>query len=141
MKRYLALDIGRKKTGIAVTDTNRIIASSLCTVATNELEIFLKDYFSKNEVEKVIVGKPVQMDASDSESVKYIAPVYNRLKKIFVEQLFFQVDERFTSKMAFQTMIDAGLKKEKRKDKTIVDKISAAIILQSYLDKEKYNNI
>ena len=141
MTRYIALDIGKNKTGIAVTDTNRIIASSLCTVATNEIENFLKMYFLENKVEKVVVGKPVQMNASDSEAEKYIEPVFNRLKKVFKEQEFIRIDERFTSKMAFQTMIDAGLKKEKRKDKTIVDKISAAIILQSYLDKEKYNKI
>jgi len=138
MKRYLALDIGRKKTGIAVTDTNKIIANALTTVSTNELETFLTKYISENEVEKIIVGMPVQMDNTPSESVKYIEPVVNRLKKVFNKVEFIMVDERFTSKMAFQTMIDTGLKKNQRKDKSIVDKISAAIILQSYLDKEKY---
>ncbi|MDD2634844.1 MAG: Holliday junction resolvase RuvX [Bacteroidales bacterium] len=139
MKRYLALDIGRKKTGIAVTDTSRIIASALTTVPTFELEQYLKDYFTKNEVEKIIVGMPVQMNNTASESVKYIEPVLNRLKKVFKNMTFIEVDERFTSKMAFQTMIDVGIKKEKRKDKTTVDKISATIILQSFLEKEKYN--
>lgn len=138
MKRYLALDIGRKKTGIAVTDTNRIIASALETVATHELEKYLLEYISKNEVEIIIVGKPVQMNNTESESVKYITPVVNRLKKVFKEVKFEEIDERFTSKMAFQTMIDVGIKKEKRKDKKTVDKISATIILQTYLDKERY---
>ncbi|MBN2777005.1 MAG: Holliday junction resolvase RuvX [Bacteroidales bacterium] len=139
MKRYLALDIGRKKTGIAVTDTSRIIATALETVPTHELELYLTNYFAKNEVEKIIVGMPVQMNNTASESVKYIEPVLNRLKKVFKEMEFVEVDERFTSKMAFQTMIDVGIKKEKRKDKTTVDKISATIILQSYLEKENYN--
>ncbi|MDD2386418.1 MAG: Holliday junction resolvase RuvX [Bacteroidales bacterium] len=139
MKRYLSLDIGRKKTGIAVTDTSRIIASALITVPTFELEQYLQSYFEKNEVEKIIVGMPVQMNNTASESVKYIQPVLNRLKKMFKDLEFIEVDERFTSKMAFQTMIDVGIKKEKRKDKTTVDKISATIILQSFLEKEKYN--
>jgi putative Holliday junction resolvase len=139
MKRYLALDIGQKKTGIAATDTNRIIANALITVPTNELESFLKNYLQENEVEKIIVGMPVQMNNTPSKSVKYIEPVVNRLKKVFSDIEFIFVDERFTSKMAFQTMIDTGLKKNQRRDKTIVDKISATIILQSYLDKEKYS--
>ena len=139
MKRYLALDIGRKKTGIAVTDTNRIIATALETVPTHLLESFLKNYLDKNEVEKFIIGMPVQMDNTASEAVKYIQPVINRLNKIFPEIEFILVDERFTSKMAFETMISAGVKKMQRQDKNIVDRISATIILQSYLEKEKYN--
>ncbi len=138
MKRYLALDIGRKKTGIAVTDTSRIIASALETVPTHVLEKYLLKYCTENEVEKFIVGMPVQMNNTPSESVIYIEPVINRLKKVFKEMEFILVDERFTSKMAFQTMIDVGIKKEKRKDKTTVDKISATLMLQSYLEKEKY---
>ncbi|MDR2010537.1 MAG: Holliday junction resolvase RuvX [Bacteroidales bacterium] len=141
MKRYLALDIGRKKTGIAVTDTSRIIANSLETVPTHQLEVYLKNYFIDNEVEKIIVGMPVQMNNTPSESVKYIEPVLNRLKRVFSDIEFILVDERFTSKLAFQAMIDSGLKKTQRRDKTIVDRISAAIILQAYLDKEKYNTI
>ncbi|MDL2262744.1 Holliday junction resolvase RuvX [Bacteroidales bacterium OttesenSCG-928-I21] len=141
MKRYLALDIGRKKTGIAVTDTNRIIANSLDTVPTHQLETYLHTYFTTNEVGKIIVGMPVQMDYTASESQKYIEPVLNRLKKVFADVEFVLVDERFTSKLAFQAMIDSGMKKNKRRDKTIVDRISAAIILQAYLDKEKYSII
>lgn len=138
MKRYLSLDIGRKKTGVAVTDTNRIIATALDTIPTHQLEKFLVDYMSKNEVELIIVGMPVQMNNTESEAVKYIRPVLNRLQKVFKDMKFIEVDERFTSKMAFQTMLDSGIGKEKRKDKFIVDRISATIILQSYLEKEKY---
>jgi putative Holliday junction resolvase len=141
MKRYLALDIGRKRTGIAVTDTNRIIASALETVSTHELESFLTNYFKNNEVEKIIVGMPVQMNNTPSESVKYIQPVINRLKKVFPQMEVILVDERFTSKMAFQTMIDVGIKKMQRQDKSMVDKISATIILQSFMDSEKFNNL
>ena len=138
MKRYLALDIGRRKTGVAVTDTNRIIASALDTIPTHLLEKFLTDYMKENEVELIIVGMPVQMNNTESESVKYIRPVLNRLVKVFKDMKFIEVDERFTSKMAFQTMIDSGIGREKRKNKFTVDKISATIILQSYLEKENY---
>jgi putative Holliday junction resolvase len=141
MKRYLDLDIGRKRTGIDVTDTNRIISNALETVETHKIEAFLKDYISVNEVEKIIVGMPVQMNNQPSEAVKYIIPVLNRLKKVFTDIEFFTADERFTSKMAFQTMIDAGAKKMQRQEKSTVDKISAAIILQSYLDSEKYKKL
>ncbi|MDR2836234.1 MAG: Holliday junction resolvase RuvX [Bacteroidales bacterium] len=140
MKRYLALDIGQKKTGIAVTDEGRIISFPLTTIPTFEVEIFLTKYILENEVEKIIVGIPKQMNNTYSQSMKYIEPVFNRLRKIFPDIIFIKIDERFTSKMAFQTMINAGLSKIQRQDKTIVDKISAAIILDSYLDKEKFEN-
>lgn len=138
MKRYLALDIGQKKTGIAVTDTCRIISSPLITIPSYQIEDFLKKYLSKNEVEKIIVGIPLQMNGEYSQSMKYIEPIYNRLKKVFKDIQFEEMDERFTSKMAIQTMLAAGFKKEKRMDKSTEDKISAAIILDSYLDKEKF---
>lgn len=141
MARYLALDIGRKKTGIAVTDENRIIASALATVPSGELEKFLVDYIAKNEVEKIIYGLPTQMNNQPSESMQYIQPILNRLKKVFPNQVFIPVDERFTSKLAFQTMIDAGLKKNQRRDKMTVDRISATIILQSYMDQEKFSKL
>lgn len=139
--RYLALDIGKKRTGIAVTDSNRIIAVALDTVATNLLEAYLKDYISNNPVEKIIVGMPVQLNNTPSESVKYIEPVLNRLKKVLNDIEFVLVDERFTSKIAFQTMIDVGLGKVKRQNKSTVDKISATIILQSFMDSEKYKTL
>jgi len=141
MKRYLALDIGKKRTGIAVTDTNRIIAGSLDTVATGDLERYLSDYIQNNEIEKIIVGMPVQLNNTPSDSVKYIKPVINRLKKVFRDIEFICVDERFTSKIAFQTMIDAGLKKNKRQDKAMIDKISATVILQSFLDSERFKSL
>ena len=144
MKRYLALDIGQKKTGIAVSDENRIISFPLETVSTHEVEQFIKKYSSEHEVEKIIVGQAKQMNNTNSQSMKYIEPIFNRLKKNFPEFEFVYYDERFTSKLAFQTMLDAGLKKQQRQDKTIVDKISAAIILDSFLEREKFelqNNI
>lgn len=141
MKRYIGLDIGQKRTGIAVTDTNRIIASALETVATKDLENYLVNYVQQNEVEKIIVGMPVQLNNTPSDSVKYIIPVLNRLKKVLNQIEFVNVDERFTSKMAFQTMIDVGVKKMKRQDKSTVDKISATLILQSFLDSEKFKKL
>lgn len=136
MGRYLALDIGRKKTGIAVTDSCKIIATALETVASGQLEEFLKRYISENEVEKIIYGLPKQMNNTPSESMQYIQPILNRLQKVFPDMPFIAVDERFTSKLAFQAMIDGGMKKQQRRDKTQVDKISATIILQSYMEQE-----
>ncbi len=140
MSKYLALDIGKKRTGIACTDDNKIIATALTTVETSELENFLTVYISNNNVEKIIIGFPKNMNNQNSDAVKYIEPVYNRLKKVFKDIEFIYADERFTSKIAFQTMIDVGIKKMKRRDKSTVDKISATIILQSYLEKNNFLN-
>ena len=133
MGRILAIDFGQKRTGIAVTDELQIIASGLTTVDTNELITFLTAYTQKENVEKIIVGKPKQMNNQDSESEVYIqtflTELYKKLPNIPVER----EDERFTSKMAFQTMIDSGLKKKQRRNKGLIDEISATIILQSYL--------
>jgi len=133
MGRILALDFGKKRTGIAVTDELQIIASGLTTVETKELMEFLKDYVSKEKVELFLVGEPKQMDYSESESEAIIKPFLKKLEKEFPNIPIERVDERFTSKMAFQTMIDSGMKKGKRKNKALVDEISATIILQSYL--------
>ena len=133
MPQLMALDFGSKRTGIAVTDDMQIIASGLTTVATGVLLDFLEDYFSTNEVELLIIGKPLQMDSSPSESEALIHSFMENLKKRFPEMPTERVDERFTSKMAVQTMIDSGLKKKKRRDKGLIDEISATIILQSYL--------
>ncbi|MDB2606385.1 Holliday junction resolvase RuvX [Zobellia sp.] len=135
MGRLLALDYGKKRTGIAITDELQLIASGLTTVRTFELIDFLKDYMKKEKVQKFIVGEPRQMDNTPSESEALIVPFLNRLKKIFPDIPVERQDERFTSKMAFQTMIDSGLKKTKRRDKALVDEISATIILQAYLNK------
>ncbi|WP_442266259.1 Holliday junction resolvase RuvX [Tenacibaculum sp. ZS6-P6] len=133
MARILAIDYGLKRTGIAVTDELQIIASGLTTVETDTLIEFLKDYINKETVERFIIGKPKQMDNSDSESEQLISSFIEKLKKEIPSIPFERVDERFTSKMAFQTMIDSGLKKKQRRNKALVDEISATIILQSYL--------
>lgn len=131
--RILAIDFGKKRTGIAITDELQIIASGLTTVKTDELISFLKDYLSKENVELFLVGKPKQMNNSDSESEALILPFLKKLSKEIPQIPVKRVDERFTSKMAFQTMIDGGLNKNQRKNKSLVDEISATIILQSYL--------
>ncbi len=133
MSRILALDYGTKRTGIAVTDELQIIASGLTTVATPDLLTFLEGYFSKENVELILIGLPKKLDNTPSESEKFITPFIQKLKKKFPNIPLKRIDERFTSKMAFQTMIDSGLSKKKRRNKALVDEISATIILQSYL--------
>lgn len=133
MARILALDYGTRRTGIAVTDELQLIASGLTTVKTPELLSFLEHYFQQEKVELVIVGLPLQKDDTPSESEAYIQDFLQLFQVKFPHMPVKRVDERFTSKMAFQTMIDSGLKKKKRRDKALVDEISATIILQSYL--------
>lgn len=133
MGRILAIDFGKVRTGIAVTDELQIIASGLQTVATSELIAFLKSYTASEHVELFVIGEPKQMNNEPSESEELIIPFLEKLKKAFPEIPIERVDERFTSKMAFQTMIDSGLSKKKRKNKALVDEISATLILQSYL--------
>lgn len=135
MGRILAIDYGTKRTGIAVTDELQIIASGLTTVDTNELLTFLKDYVSGENVEKFVVGLPKQMNNSASESEVYIQKFLVELQKQIPHISIEREDERFTSKMAFQTMIDSGLKKKQRQNKALVDEISATLILQSYLSR------
>jgi putative pre-16S rRNA nuclease len=138
MPRILSIDYGIKRTGIAVTDEMQIIASGLTTVASNELIAFLKDYFSKEKVEKVIIGEPKQMNGLPSESAPIIEKFIKEFSKEFPEMLLDRVDERFTSKMAFQTMIDSGLKKKQRQNKALVDEIAATIMLQDYMSKSRF---
>ena len=133
MPRILALDYGTKRTGIAVTDELQIVASGLTTVATPDLLLFLEDYFSKEDVALIIVGLPKKLDNTPSESEQFIIPFIKKLTAKFPNIPLKRIDERFTSKMAFQTMIDSGLSKKKRRNKALVDEISATIILQSYL--------
>jgi putative Holliday junction resolvase len=133
MARILAIDFGKKRTGIAVTDELQIIASGLRTVNTIDLLSFLKEYTAKEKVELFIIGQPKQMDNSDSESETLMLPFIKKLEKLFPQIPMKRIDERFTSKMAFQTMIDSGMKKKQRRNKAMVDEISATIILQSYL--------
>lgn len=133
MARILAIDYGKKRTGIAVTDELQIIASGLTTVPTDELLQFLESYLAKEKVELFLIGEPKQMDSSASESEILIKPFIEKLKNKFPTIDIQRVDERFTSKIAFQTMIDSGLKKKQRQNKALIDEISATIILQSYL--------
>jgi len=135
MGRILAIDYGRKKSGIAVTDPMKIIANGLTTVPSHELFDFVVKYMATEEVEKIVVGYPTQTTGEVSESMKYIEPFVNRLKKNFKDLPIEWVDERFTSKIAFQAMIDGGLKKKARQDKALVDKVSATIILQTYMEQ------
>lgn len=131
--RILAIDFGKIRTGIAVTDELQIIASGLTTVNTDVLIPFLKDYCFKEHVDLFLVGKPKQMNNTDSESEVLIVPFLLKLSKEIPSIPIERVDERFTSKMAIQTMIASGLKKKQRSNKALVDEISATIILQSYL--------
>jgi len=132
--RILALDIGRKRTGVAATDPLRIIANGITTIPTHTVIDFLTDYFQKEHVDIIVIGYPRQMNNQPSEAVTYIQPVINRVKKVFPNMTIELVDERFTSKLAFQTMIDGGVKKKDRQNKALVDTISATIILQSYME-------
>lgn len=131
--RIMALDYGGKRTGIAVTDELKIIASGLTTVPTSELMNFLIEYFKKENVELLLLGEPTQKDGTPSEIESEIQRFLVQFSKVFPEMKIKRVDERYTSKMAFQTMIDSGLNKKKRRDKALVDEISATIILQEYL--------
>ncbi|MDD2198099.1 MAG: Holliday junction resolvase RuvX [Bacteroidales bacterium] len=134
MSRLMALDIGQKRTGIAITDVERIIATGLTTVKTKDLEAYLAEYLSKNDVETIVVGLPMQLNNTESESVKYIKPQFNRLRKVFSNISFVYYDERFTSKLSHDAMLMGGLKKKARQNKELVDQTSAVLILQGYMD-------
>ena len=135
MARVLAIDYGSKRVGIAVTDELQIIASGLTTVHSKDVIAFLEDYFSKNEVECIVVGEAKNLNNTPAESAKIIEPFVIHLRRKFKHIKIARVDERFTSKMAFKTMIDSGLKKKARQNKALVDEISATIILQTYMDQ------
>ena len=138
MPRILAIDYGQKRTGIAVTDELQIIASGLTTVPSETAIAFLKDYFSKEKVMKVLIGEPKQMNGLPSESAVVIDKFVVKFTKEFPEMPIVRVDERFTSKMAFQTMIDSGLKKNQRKNKALIDEIAATILLQDFLTRKMF---
>lgn len=139
MSRILAIDYGKKRTGLAVTDPMQIIASGLTTVATTELMDFILKYVAQEKVERIIVGHPKQMNNEDSENMKRIIPFINLLKKKLPAIPIELVDERFTSVLAHQAMLDGGLKKKARQNKALVDEISATIILQSYMETKRMN--
>ena len=136
MSRILAIDYGIKRTGIAVTDEMQMIAFGLTTIPSETAIAFLKDYFSKEKVACVIVGEPKQMDGTPSQSAEIINAFVVKFQAAFPEMPVNRVDERFTSKMAFQTMIDSGLSKKHRKNKSLVDEIAATILLQDYLTRK-----
>lgn len=137
MGRVLAIDYGRKRTGLAVTDPMQIIAGPLTTVPTHELEKFLTDYVTKEKVERIVVGLPKQMSGEMSESWKWIEPFLNRLKKIMPDMPVDMVDERFTSMLAQRAIIDAGIGKQRRReDKGLIDQTSAVIILQQWMENK-----
>ena len=133
MGRILAFDYGLKRTGIAITDELQIIASGLTTVDTKKIFSFLTAYLKKENVELFIVGEPKQMNNTESESEQFIKPFILKLSQTFPKIPIKRIDERFTSKMAFQSMIDSGLKKKQRQNKALIDEISATLILQTYL--------
>ena len=139
MGRILAIDYGRKRCGIAVTDTLKIIANALETVPTHQLMDFLKAYVSHEQVELIVMGKPTQLNGEPSESMRYIKPFLNRLKKELPQFPVVMWDKRFTSTIAHQAMIDGGMKKSDRRDKTRVDSIAASIILNDYLQSKQFN--
>lgn len=133
MARILAIDYGKKRVGLAVTDELQMIANGLTTIPPHEVIPFLKEYTQQENVEAIVVGEPKQMDNTESESARYIKPFLKKLKAAFPDMPVKRMDERFTSKMAFQAMIDGGMKRKQRQNKAMIDKVSATIILQSYL--------
>lgn len=137
MPRILSIDYGQKRTGIAVTDEMQIIASGLTTIPSAIAIPFLKEYFSKEKVEAVLIGEPKQMNGQPSESASIIKGFVTHFSNHFPDMPVIRMDERFTSKMAFQTMIDSGMSKKKRQDKGLIDEISATIMLQDYLARKK----
>lgn len=136
MSRIVCIDYGVKRSGVAVTDELQLIASGLTTVPTTDLLTFLKQYLAEESVSVVVIGEPKQMNNKASESEVHIQEFIKKLKEAIPMIEIARIDERFTSKMAFQTMIDSGLKKKQRQNKALVDEISATIILQSYLESK-----
>ena len=135
MPRIISIDYGKKRTGIAVTDPLKIIATGLTTVDTQKLMPFLKDYFLKEEVEMVIIGMPVNLDDTDTHATPIVRQFIGGFKKNFPAIPIKEVDERFTSKMASRAMIEMGMKKKQRQDKSLVDEIAATLMLQEYLQQ------
>ena len=134
----MGIDYGRKRTGVAVTDPLQIVAGNLATIPTHTLLQFIKDYLAHEVVDRIVVGKPTQLNGEPSESMKFITPFVDRLKKELPDMPVVMYDERFTSTIAHQAMLDGGMKKSDRRDKSRVDAIAATIILNDYL-QSKYN--
>lgn len=138
MGRLMSIDFGRRRCGIAATDSLRIVANGVTTVATAELIDFVKRYIAAEKVDALVVGYPRDMHGNPSESVRYLTPIINRLKKEISPVPLLYFDERFTSVLAHKAMIDGGMKKMNRRDKAIVDEISATIILNDFLQSRLY---
>ena len=136
MGRILAIDYGRKRTGLAVTDMLRITANPLLTIETNQLMNWLSDYFAHEQVDEVVIGYPTQMNGQESESMNYIRPFMGNFRKQFPDKPITMYDERFTSVLAHQAMLAGGMKRKDRQDKAVVDKIAACIILEDYLQSK-----
>ena len=136
MASIMALDYGTKRVGVAVTDELQLIASGLTTVHSKDLVQWLKNYFEKNEVETVVIGEPKRLNNTETDSTEAIENFVRHFVKVFPGIKLERMDERFTSKMAFQTMIDSGLSKKQRKNKALIDEISATIILQDYMERK-----
>lgn len=137
MGRILAIDFGKKRTGLAVTDSLRITANPLITIETKQLSDWLREYFAKETVDEVVIGHPKQMNGEDSESMQYIRPFVERFKQTFPDKPITYYDERFTSVLAHQAMIAGGMKKKTRQDKAQVDKLAACIILEGYMEAKR----
>lgn len=137
MGRLLAIDFGRRRCGIAVTDPLRLVANPLDTVETARLGEFVQGYLAREAVDAVIVGEPTQMNGQPSESMRYLTPAINRLRKLIAPVPIIFYDERFTSVLAHRAMLDGGMKKMDRRDKAVVDRISASIILNDYLNSRQ----
>ena len=135
MSRIIAIDFGTKRTGVAITDPLQIIASGLKTVATADLLDFLKELISSEKIETIVIGEPKQKDGTHSDVEREIKKFINSFSKLFSKIKIERIDERYTSKIAFQTMIDSGLKKKQRRNKALIDEISATILLQDYLQQ------
>lgn len=138
MARILSIDYGSKRTGIAVTDPMQIIATGLTGIHTKDLEQFLIDYFKSETVEKVIIGHPTNLDDSDTHATPLVQAFINRFKKLFPLMPIIKVDERYTSKLASQSMLESGMKKKNRQNKKLVDEIAATIMLQQYLQSQSF---
>jgi putative Holliday junction resolvase len=137
MGRLMAIDFGRKRCGIAVTDALRIVANPLETVATGELIKYVKDYIAKEGVDGIVVGKPKNLNGEDSDSMRYLTPVINKLRKEIAPTPITFFDERFTSVLAHRAMLDGGMRKMARRNKEVVDRISASIILNDFLNSQQ----
>ena len=137
MARILAIDYGQKRIGIAATDPLQMIANGLTTVETPKIYTFLTEYFTREEVETIVVGFPKTLSNEPAEVTRLINPFVEKLRKLYPDKKIELIDERFTSKMAFQTMIDSGISKKARQNKALIDQISATIILQNYMESQR----